>query len=148
MSIRIQTADFDLGTEYQLLRDKAYQIGAIVTFCGLVRDFDEGDGQFLELEYYPGMTEQSLKQIIDQAKERWQIINAHIIHRVGKLTLGEQIVFVGVNSPHRDAAFLASQFIMDHLKTQAPFWKRAISKNQTYWVEAKAKDQEAKKLWE
>lgn len=147
MSVRIQTNDFDLGAEYQALRDKTHQVGAIVTFCGLVRDFDEGNGQHLELEYYPGMTEQSLNNIIDQAKERWPILNAHIIHRVGRLALGEQIVFVGVNSPHREAAFFAGQYIMDYLKTEAPFWKRAVNKSQSYWVEAKAKDQQAKQRW-
>lgn len=147
MSIRIQTEDFDHGAEYQKLRDRGCQTGAIVTFCGLVRDFDDHQGQFLELEYYPGMTEKSLLNIIEKAKEQWPIFDAHVVHRVGKLALGEQIVFVGVNSAHRQEAFMACQFIMDFLKTRATFWKKAFSRQRAYWVEAKDSDRKSAHSW-
>ena len=147
MSVCIQTHDFDHQQEYQRLRDDSHKVGAIVTFCGLVRDFDDGSGEGLELEYYPEMTEASLNNILEQAYERWPIIKAKIIHRVGNLYLGDQIVFVGINSPHRDAAFDACRFIMDFLKTQAPFWKKALSKEGDYWVEAKDSDKDAEKKW-
>lgn len=147
MSICIQQADFNHHDEYQQLYNDAPRIGAIVTFCGLVREFDQGDGRALTLEHFPGMTEKTLADIIEQAKQRWPIINARIVHRIGKLELGEQIVFVGVNSEHRKAAFHACEFIMDFLKTQAPFWKKAITQNQEYWVEAKQSDQLEKEKW-
>ncbi|MFT6790960.1 MAG: molybdopterin synthase catalytic subunit [Cellvibrionaceae bacterium] len=148
MSIRIQTEDFDHGEEYQKLRNRGAQTGAIVTFCGLVRDFDGHDGQFLQLEYYPGMTEKSLTGIVDDAKKRWPIFDAYIIHRVGKLALGEQIVFVGVNSAHREGAFMACEFIMDFLKTRAPFWKKALTQQQAYWIAAKDSDRESAESWD
>ena len=148
MSVRIQTEDFDCGVEYKRLRDQCFQTGAIVTFCGLVRDFDNHQGKYLELEYYPGMTENSLSNIIEEAKKRWPIFDADIIHRVGKLALGEQIVYVGVNSAHRQDAFLACQFIIDFLKTQAPFWKKAFTQQGAYWVEAKDSDRQSAKYWD
>lgn len=148
MSISIQQEDFDQAQEYQQLLSDAPRIGAIVTFCGLVREFDQGDGKSLELEHFPGMTEKTLLDIIEQAKQRWPIINARVVHRIGKLALGEQIVFVGVNSAHRKAAFHACEFIMDFLKTQAPFWKKAISTQKEYWVEAKQSDQLASEKWD
>lgn len=147
MSVHIQKENFDHAEQYQHLYNDAPKIGAIVTFCGLVRDFDQGLGNSLTLEHFPGMTEKSLAAIIDQAKDRWPIINARIIHRIGKLSLGEQIVFVGVNSEHRKAAFAACEFIMDYLKTDAPFWKKAITSEKEYWVEAKASDQFEKEKW-
>lgn len=148
MSVSIQQENFDHGQEYQHLCQDAPAIGAIVTFCGLVREFDNGEGYGLELEYYPGMTEKTLHNIIERAKQHWPILNARIVHRVGKLHKGEQIVFVGVNSQHRDAAFQACEFIMDFLKTEAPFWKKALNHQQDYWVEAKDKDQQAKTRWQ
>lgn len=145
--VSIQEKNFDHGEEYQRLYNDAPHIGAIVTFCGLVREFDHGKGQGLNLEYFPGMTEKTLLEIIEQAKQRWPILNARIVHRVGNLKLSDQIVFVGVNSPHRKAAFNACEFIMDFLKTKAPFWKKAISSDKDYWIEAKESDQEAKEKW-
>jgi molybdopterin synthase catalytic subunit len=147
MSITIQTADFTLADEYQALRDNSQQIGAIVTFCGLVRDFDQGNGQALFLEHYPGMTENLLLDITKQAKQRWPINDVRIVHRVGTLALSEQIVFVGVSSPHRGDAFHACEFIIDFLKTHAPFWKKALTDNGEYWVEAKDSDQQQQRRW-
>ena len=148
MSVSVQEKNFDHTEEYQHLYNDSPHIGAIVTFCGLVREFDHGKGEGLRLEHFPGMTEKTLLDIIEQAKQRWPILNARIVHRVGKLTLSEQIVFVGVNSPHRKAAFHACEFIMDFLKTQAPFWKKAISSEKEYWIEAKQSDQLAKQKWD
>lgn len=147
MSISIQQQDFNLAEEYQRLRDEAPSIGAIVTFSGLVREFDQGKGRGLYLEHYPAMTSNTLENIIRQAQTRWPITNARIVHRIGKLSLGEQIVFVGVNSPHREAAFRACEFIMDFLKTQAPFWKKALTTEGEYWVEAKDSDFSAGQRW-
>jgi molybdopterin synthase catalytic subunit len=148
LSISIQTDDFSQSEEYQILCNDAPSIGAIVTFCGLVREFDDGRGEALFLEHFSGMTETALTRICEQAAQRWPIINARIIHRIGPMHLGEQIVFVGINSAHRKAAFHACEFIMDFLKTDAPFWKKAITSDSEYWVEAKASDTEASKTWQ
>lgn len=120
----------------------------MVTFTGLVRDF-EGQGSIdsLSLQHYPGMTEKLLQQIVDQANSRWQLLGTTVVHRVGKLLPSEQIVFVGVASQHRAAAFEAAQFIMDYLKTKATFWKKVDQKGQQQWVESKASDQAASQRW-
>lgn len=146
--IAIQTDDFSHAVQYQALSDDAPKIGAIVTFTGLVRDFDDGQGRGLFLEHYPAMTEKVLHSITAQAAKRWPIINSRIIHRIGEMSLGEQIVFVGVNSAHRDAAFNACRYIMDFLKTDAPFWKKALNHDKDYWIDAKASDQQAKNTWD
>jgi molybdopterin synthase catalytic subunit len=145
----IQTDDFSIESEYQLLRAmKPNQTGAICTFTGLVREFgDKPDIQGMFLEHYPGMTEKCLQKLIQQAKEKWNIHYAKVIHRIGALSLSEQIVFVGVSSAHRGDAFAACEYIMDYLKTDAPFWKKEISKNSTTWVEAKSSDQDRKNKW-
>jgi molybdopterin synthase catalytic subunit len=148
LSISIQTDDFSQSEEYQILCNDAPSIGAIVTFCGLVREFDDGRGEALFLEHFSGMTETALTRICEQAAQRWPIINARIIHRIGPMHLGEQIVFVGINSAHRKAAFHACEFIMDFLKTDAPFWKKAIASDSEYWVEAKTSDADAAKAWQ
>ncbi|WP_075186736.1 molybdopterin synthase catalytic subunit MoaE [Teredinibacter haidensis] len=142
--IRIQTEDFDHNNEYQALR-KHGSSGAVVTFTGLVRDFAtaENRSSLFELQHYPGMTEKVLKKIEQQAKEKWALQASTIIHRVGKLHSGDQIVFVGVSSKHRQNAFAACEFIMDILKTQAPFWK----KEGQHWVDAKESDQHAAERW-
>ena len=146
--VAIQAQDFSVADEYQTLVNDAPKIGAIVTFTGLVREFDDGQGRGLFLEHYPAMTEKVLQSISEQAEERWPIINSRIIHRIGALELGEQIVFVGVNSAHRDAAFNACKFIMDFLKTEAPFWKKALNNSGNYWIDAKQSDRDAKSTWE
>ena len=145
--ISVQTHDFDLAHEYEMLRDQ-HPAGAIVTFCGLVRDLDNQEKiSSIVLEHYPAMTNKTLQDISDQAHQRWNIHQSRIIHRVGELKANDQIVFVGVSSAHRREAFAACEFIMDFLKTQAPFWKKQTSSSGSYWVEAKSKDQDAAKRW-
>jgi len=147
--VGIQTEDFSIQTEYERLKRKtANQTGAICTFTGLVREFgDKPDIQGLFLEHYPGMTERSLEHIIQQAKQRWQVLQVKVIHRVGSLQLNDQIVFVGVASAHRADAFSACEFIMDYLKTDAPFWKKELSSSGSEWVEAKQSDATRKQNW-
>ncbi len=147
--ISVQTHDFSLDDEYQQLRKDSPRIGAIVTFSGLVRDMlPEAGNTRLFLEHYPGMTEKTLEDIVGQAKQRWEITQARIIHRVGHLACSDQIVFVGISSPHRGEAFSACEFIMDFLKTQAPFWKKEITPQGETWVEAKASDQAKTDSWD
>ena len=148
-SVIIQSEDFSIEDEYQLLRSKApNQTGAICTFTGLVREFgDRPNIEGMFLEHYPGMTEKCLYKLINQAQEKWNIHFATVIHRIGSLTLTDQIVFVGISSAHRADAFSACEYIMDYLKTDAPFWKKEISKDSSFWVEAKSSDQERKNKW-
>jgi molybdopterin synthase catalytic subunit len=145
----IQTEDFSVEQEYQLLRNaQPRNTGAICTFVGLVREFgDRPDIQGMFLEHYPGMTEKCLDKLILQAKENWDIHHAKVIHRIGTLKVDEQIVFVGVSSSHRADAFAACEFIMDYLKTDAPFWKKELCADGSVWVEAKASDQNRKQKW-
>ena len=146
--ISIQQEDFSLVVEYEKLKADAPKIGAIVTFTGLVRDLnDDEEVTGLFLEHYPGMTEKVLAQLIEDAKQRWPILNARIIHRIGALKASDQIVFVGVNSEHREAAFAACEFLMDFLKTKAPFWKREQRESGDTWVDAKTTDQERATRW-
>jgi len=148
-SIRIQEADFSIDEEYQRLRvAHPEQNGAICTFSGLVREFGDKKGVTgMFLEHYPGMTEQSLQLIIDQAVVRWKLNDVTVIHRVGQLSLSDQIVFVGVSSAHRVDAFAACEFIMDYLKTDAPFWKKECHAQGSQWVEAKESDRNRTKKW-
>jgi len=148
LSIRVQTEDFDLTAELAALRSSKTDIGAIVTFIGIVRDLNEGDAiNTLTLEHYPGMTEKSLSAIEKEANSRWQISQSLIIHRVGTLKPQDQIVLVAVTSPHRSEAFAACEFIMDYLKTKAPFWKKEKTNHGERWVEAKSSDDEAQARW-
>jgi molybdopterin synthase catalytic subunit len=146
--ISVHHEDFNFAEEYQKLVKDNRSDGAVVTFVGLVRDFNEGSSvNGLFLEHYPGMTENSLKDISRQAKERWSLGRVRIIHRIGQLELGEQIVFVGVTSMHRKSAFEACEFIMDYLKTQAPFWKKETTQAGERWIEAKQSDQQQADKW-
>ena len=148
MKISIQQDDFDIAEESRLLRESNSNTGAIVTFSGLVRDLDnERNVESLILEHYPGMTESSLEKIIAQAQSRWSILDVTVIHRIGELQAGEQIVFVAVASLHRGEAFSACEFIMDFLKTRAPFWKKCRNENGESWVEAKTTDVDASARW-
>lgn len=148
MKVSIQSNDFSLQHETELLRESSAGVGAIVTFSGLVRDFDASNKiSSLFLEHYPGMTEISLNDISEQAAKRWDIIDSTVIHRVGELNAREQIVFVGVSSLHRKEAFSACEFIMDFLKTQAPFWKKSRDENGDHWVDAKLSDTSAADKW-
>lgn len=146
--ISVQTHDFNQQQEYERLKSQS-SIGAIVTFTGLVRDINDGQQiHDLTLEHYPGMTEKSLIAIVEQAKQRWNIIESTVIHRVGTLAMSEQIVFVGVASQHRGDAFAACEYIMDFLKTQAPFWKKeTLSGGEAKWVDAREADDQALSKW-
>lgn len=146
--IRVQTEDFELGVEYAAL-SRSHQTGAVVTFVGKVREMNQGEAvSGMTLEHYPGMTEHSLAQIVEEAHRRWPLLECRVIHRVGRLELGDQIVFVGVASHHREAAFEACHFIMDYLKTRAPFWKKETTAGgEERWVEAKDSDTQAARKW-
>ncbi|AWB68331.1 molybdopterin synthase catalytic subunit MoaE [Saccharobesus litoralis] len=146
--IKVQTADFDVGQEYAELIAGNTSAGAVVFFVGLVRDFNQDNTvQGLELEHYPAMTEKVLHEIVEQAKARWPIERVRLIHRVGKLAINDQIVFVAVSSKHREASFAAAQFLMDILKTKAPFWKKETTDKGQRWVEANQKDEDGAKRW-
>lgn len=146
--VKVQTDDFDVGQVLADLRRNKPNIGAMVSFVGLVRDLnDNAEVSTLTLEHYPQMTEKSLQAIVDQAKQRWDILDAVVIHRVGTLQPTDQIVLVAVTSAHRQAAFLACEFVMDYLKTQAPFWKKETNQQGAHWVEAKASDDDAQTRW-
>lgn len=148
MTIRVQTDDFDLSAEVAALRAGQPQVGAVVAFVGTVRDMNDGAGvSEMELEHYPGMTEKALEDIVIQAKVRWPVFDALVIHRVGPLLPLDQIVLVAVTSAHRGDAFAACEFIMDYLKTAAPFWKKEQTPNGARWVDARVTDDEALARW-
>ncbi|MRW93216.1 molybdopterin synthase catalytic subunit MoaE [Duganella sp. FT80W] len=146
--VRIQTEDFDLSTEVAQLRADHPKVGGVVTFVGTVRDLNEGATvSEMELEHYPGMTEQSISNIVDQAKQRWPLFSALVIHRVGPLKPKDQIVLVAVTSAHRGEAFAACEFIIDYLKTEAPFWKKEQTPDGARWVDARVSDDAALNKW-
>ena len=146
--ILVQSEDFNLGAEVDALRQGNATIGAIASFVGLVRDINDGSGvSTLTLEHYPSMTLKALVGIVDQAKARWNVIDATVIHRVGELKPADQIVLVVVASGHRGDAFQACEFIMDFLKTRAPFWKKEASPQGERWVEARESDEVASSRW-
>jgi molybdopterin synthase catalytic subunit len=148
VAVRIQTEDFDLGRELERMRAGNAKIGAVASFVGLVRDVNEAtEVRTMTLEHYPGMTEKALAQIIDEARARWDIYDALIIHRVGELKPGDQIVLAAVAGAHRGEAFAACEFIMDYLKTRAPFWKKEQTPAGDRWVEARASDEEKASRW-
>ena len=147
-SIAVQEQDFDVGREYDELISGDSAAGAVVFFVGRVRDTNYArDVKSMSLEHYPGMTEKVLQQILDEAKARWKLIAARIVHRVGELHVSDQIVFVGVTSMHREHAFQAAEFLMDFLKTQAPFWKKELTGQGALWVEENSEDVNASLRW-
>src|SRR5438445_7217345 len=148
MPVRVQTEDFDAGREIAALRAGNPKVGAVASFIGVVRDVNDGDAvATLSLEHYPGMTEKALARICEEAKSRWDIYDFLVIHRVGDLRPTDQIVLVVVTSAHRGEAFAACEFIMDYLKTRAPFWKKERTPEGERWVEARASDDEAASRW-
>jgi len=148
MTVRVQTADFDIGAEIARLREGHRSVGAIASFIGTVRDVNDASTiTGLTLEHYPGMTEAALEEIVAEARGRFDIRDALVIHRVGALAPGDQIVLVAVTSAHRGMAFDACEFIMDALKTRAPFWKKERLPDGERWVEARASDDEAARRW-
>ena len=149
MTVRVQTEDFDVGLEIATLRKGNPRIGAIASFIGVVRDINNGDSVAeMTLEHYPGMTEKSIEDIITQAHTRWQVMDALVIHRIGTLKPLDQIVLVVVSSAHRGDAFAACEFIMDFLKTSAPFWKKEQTGSGARWVDARATDDAAAQRWQ
>ncbi|WP_277758270.1 molybdopterin synthase catalytic subunit MoaE [Pseudomonas sp. A34-9] len=148
MAIRVQYKSFDVGQLTADLHARNPRVGAVVNFIGYVRDLNIGQRvNELFLEHYPGMTEKALEQIAEEARERWPLLGVEIVHRVGALSVSEPIVFVGVSSKHRHMAFEACAFIMDVLKTRAPFWKRETTARGSHWVEARDSDQNAALRW-
>ncbi|AMH18631.1 MoaE family molybdenum cofactor biosynthesis protein [Hafnia paralvei ATCC 29927] len=145
--IRVGQENFSVGDEYQWL-SQCEDDGAVVTFTGKVRNHNLGDNvSALTLEHYPGMTEKALSEIVSEARERWPLQRISLIHRVGAMYPGDEIVFVGVTSAHRSMAFEAAEFIMDYLKTRAPFWKREATEQGDRWVDARDSDHQAAKRW-
>lgn len=148
MPVRVQKEDFDAGLEIAKLREGNPKVGAVASFIGIVRDLNEGDAvATLTLEHYPGMTEKSLEEIVTQARQRWDIYDALVVHRVGTLSPLDQIVLVVVTSAHRGESFKACEFLMDYLKTQAPFWKKEVTPDGARWVDARASDDAAAERW-
>ena len=151
LHIAIQTADFDVSAELAALRAGDHGVGAVCCFVGTVRDRNAGDGAgtvaAMELEHYPGMTEKSIEAMAQAAFERFDILGARVIHRVGLLAPPDQIVLVAVTSAHRGQSFLACEFLMDYLKTQAPFWKKETTPTGARWVDARVSDDAALARW-
>ena len=148
MSVRVQEADFDVGSELTALRAGDARVGALASFLGLVRDLNDGASvSAMTLEHYPGMTEKALEEIVAEAKKRWDIYDALVIHRVGPLKPCDQIVLVAVTSAHRGEAFAACEFIMDYLKTKAPFWKKESTPDGGRWVDARETDDLSAARW-
>jgi molybdopterin synthase catalytic subunit len=146
--VRVQHSDFDVGAELAALRGVNPGVGAIASFVGVARDSNEGrDVLEITLEHYPGMTERALEDIVAQARQRWDIIDALIVHRIGSIAPLEQIVLVAVTSMHRHDAFEACRFLIDYLKTDAPFWKKERTPEGAHWVEARASDEQARAGW-
>jgi molybdopterin synthase catalytic subunit len=149
MTVRVQEADFDLGAELAALRAGDARVGALASFLGLVRDINDGSSvSEMTLEHYPGMTEKALEAIVAEAKGRWDLYDVLVIHRVGPLKPCDQIVLVGVTSAHRGEAFAACEFVMDYLKTRAPFWKREATPEGAHWVDARETDDSAAARWQ
>ena len=149
MTVCIQTADFDLSTEVAALRAADPGVGAVVCFVGCVRDRNDGSGvSAMELEHYPGMTEKAIGAMVEAARQRFEIRGVRVIHRVGLLAPQDQIVLVAVSAAHRGTAFQACEFLMDYLKTQAPFWKKETTPDGARWVDARVSDEQAMARWQ
>ena len=148
VSVSVQQQDFDVSAELRRLRDQSAQVGAVASFVGVVRDINDSQTvSVLELEHYPGMTERSIEQILQQAGARWPLLFASVVHRVGTLSTGDRIVWVGISSAHREAAFSACEFVMDYLKTRAPFWKKERGPAGAKWVSARVTDEARAARW-
>lgn len=149
MTVRIQTADFDASAEIAALRRGNPKVGAVASFIGVCRDTNDGTGvSRMTLEHYPGMTEKAIEKIVIEAKARWKVMDVLVVHRVGELKPADQIVLVVVTGAHRGEAFAACEFVMDYLKTRAPFWKKEQTPQGSRWVEARVSDDEAARRWE
>lgn len=147
--VSVQEQDFDVADLQRDLLEAAGQVGAVATFTGLVRGNNEQRHiAVMELEHYPAMTERSIQKIVDEARQRWNLLGVRVVHRVGRLRPGDQIVYVGVSGTHRGEAFQACEFIMDYLKTRAPFWKKETHAGGEHWVESRESDALAAQRWE
>jgi molybdopterin synthase catalytic subunit len=147
--VRIQHDPFDVGVEIGRLQGDDARVGAVACFVGVMRDRNDGDTvTAMTLEHYPGMTERALEQIITQARGRWDLIDVLVVHRVGELKPTDPIVLVAVTSAHRGEAFAACEFVMDYLKTDAPFWKKEVTPTGERWVDARVSDDRARERWE
>ena len=147
MRISVQDAPFDLGEESRRFAQGHREMGAIVTFTGVVRDLPDDPLEVMEIEHYPGMTEAALTEMAEQAKKRFSLGDVLVIHRHGALKPGEMIMMVATAAPHRKDAFAAADFLMDYLKSRAPFWKREVTTNGADWVASKAEDEDALNRW-
>ena len=148
LTVVIQAEDFDVARLQQALLSGAATEGAVTSFTGYVRSRnDDRNVHTMELEHYPGMTEKSIREIMEEATRRWPVLSAGVVHRIGPLKPGEQIVWVGVSSAHREAAFAACEFVMDYLKTRAPFWKKELGPEGGSWVDARETDDERASRW-
>jgi molybdopterin synthase catalytic subunit len=148
MAVRVQEADFDVGAEMAALSDGRTDVGGVASFVGLVRDVASGSAvTAMTLEHYPGMTERQLEEIEAEARSRWPLLEVRIVHRIGRLEPGDRIMFCGAASAHRGAALEACAFLMDWLKTKAPFWKKEETPAGERWVEARSEDDEAAARW-
>ena len=148
MTVRIQIEDFDAGAEIAALRRNRPEVGAIASFIGVCRDANDGTAVTkMTLEHYPGMTERALENIVAEAKSRWKVMDVLVVHRVGELRPTDQIVLVVVTGAHRGEAFSACEFVMDYLKTRAPFWKKEETSQGERWVEARSSDDQAAERW-
>lgn len=146
--ISVQTEPFDINAVQEEMRAESPAIGALVTFIGQMRDINEGDEvSTMTLEHYPGMTEKALEAIVEEAEERWDVMGVRVIHRVGELKPHDPIVLVAVTSAHRGEAFQACEFVIDYLKTRAPFWKKESTSEGERWVDARHSDDEAEQRW-
>ena len=149
MGVRVQEEAFDVGRELAALTAGRVDVGAVASFVGLVRDRNDGQGiSAITLEHYPGMTQSALEDIVEQAKSRWDLLDVLVVHRYGRLVPGDSIVLVLVSSAHRGEAFSACEFVMDFLKTNAPFWKKEVTPDGARWVEARESDAAAVQRWD
>ncbi len=147
MDVRVQTGAFDLGAEANGFAGRVDGAGAVVTFTGIVRNTAAGDLQAMEIEHYPGMTETAITAIAEEARTRWALADVLVIHRHGRLAPGETIMMVATAAPHRTDAFEAAEYLMDYLKSRAPFWKKEITAHTADWVAAKDEDEAALTRW-
>lgn len=147
MRVIVQEDPFDLGAEVERFATGRHDIGAVVTFTGIVRDIATGDLEAMEIEHYPGMTERALSRIADEARVRWSLGDVLVIHRYGRMMPGDRIMMVATAAPHRKDAFAAADFLMDYLKSRAPFWKKEFARDGASWVAAKEDDEEALRRW-
>jgi molybdopterin synthase catalytic subunit len=149
MPVRVQAEDFDAGAEIARLRAGNPKVGAVASFIGVARDINDGAAvRTLTLEHYPGMTERALEEICARARQRWDLLDLLVVHRVGELKPLDQIVLVVVTSAHRGEAFAACEFVMDYLKTEAPFWKKEVTPDGARWVDARESDDTSRARWD